>query len=320
MIDIEVGEKYNAYKEKFSAYYEHNLKPILKKNDTERRRYVLFFVVLLLMSLVFYPMLIYYIMQQDFTQNNSEVGVVLGLSCLVVLLLSGPIYIYKTKVKPDIMPEFARFFGDFSYQYESRLPDKLLQDSLLFGKYNKHTGDDFFCGTYNDVNITISEEHLLKLKKDFRNLDIKQNVFRGVCVLLEMNKNFTGRTIVLEDKGWMNIFNQVSNLQNVKLEDSRFEKYFEVYSDDQVESRYLLTTAFMERILKLRDLYEGKSIQFCFENNTLLIAIPTRQNMFEANSFFSSNLNKAKIDLVFDQFYTIFSIVDVLRLNQRIGM
>ena len=124
----------------------------------------------------------------------------------------------------------------------------------------------------------------------------------------------------MQDRGILNPFFKIKGLQNVKLEDSLFEKYFEVYSDSQIEARYLLTTGFMERIIKLRDLYEGKSIQFCFQNNTLLLVISTNQNMFEANSFFRSNINKKKIDRVFEQFYTIFSIVKLLKLNQRIGM
>ena len=135
-----------------------------------------------------------------------------------------------------------------------------------------------------------------------------------------MNKNFKGRTVVLEDKGILNVFKHISGLERVKLEDIQFEKLFEVYASDQIEARYLLTTAFMERILKLRDLYQGKSIQFSFKDNQLLVAIPTKQDMFEACSFFKSNVNKKKIDRVFDQFYAVFSIVDILKLNQNICM
>ena len=116
------------------------------------------------------------------------------------------------------------------------------------------------------------------------------------------------------------MFYRIKGLERVKLEDTKFEKIFEVFSSDQIEARYLLTTAFMERMLRLRDLYDGKVIQFSFKDNKLLIAIKTRQNMFEANSFFRSNLNKKRIDLVFLQFYTVFSIIKLLKLNQRLGM
>ena len=78
------------------------------------------------------------------------------------------------------------------------------------------------------------------------------------------------------------------------------EENLPVFSDDQIEARYLLTTGFMERMLRLRDLYNGKSIRFCFEQNHLLLAIPNGRDMFEAASFFRSNMNKAKIDVVFE--------------------
>ena len=319
MTDITKSQDFIETKQKFDAYYDTVLQPILEKSNRVRRRYNLAFVILILMSLVLYPTILYLLLASNI--KHEYLGLALSGSCLLVILLCGPLYYYKKKVKPQIMPDFANFFGTFSYSYEGKISDVLLRKSDLFGAYTLNVGDDYFSGTFEDVKITVAEEKLLEIKKDFRNFDIKKEVFGGVCILFEMNKNFKGRTVVLKDRGIIgNVVNKVKGLQNVKLEDSRFEKVFEVYSDDQIEARYLLTTAFMERVLKLRDLYEGKSIQFCFDNNTLLLAIPTKQNMFEANSFFGSNADKKRVDLVFEQFYTVFSIVKLLKLNQRIGM
>lgn len=313
-------DEYFALKEKFDAYYEEKLLPVLKKSDSKRVLYLCMFLILLAMVVVFYPAVIAKLARFDMDDDDTMIGVYLGLSCLVIMFLCGPLYVYKQKVKPQIMPDFANFFGSFMYEYEGKINDMILRRSELFGNYNRSLGDDCFLGIYDGVRISIAEEKLLQCKKDFRNFDVSKKVFEGVCILFEMNKNFKGRTVVLKDKKIFNVFNRIAGLQNVKLEDLQFEKYFEVYSDDQIEARYLLTTGFMERMLKLRDLYNGKSIQFSFDNNTLLLAIPTRQNMFEANSFFKSNVNKKKIDVVFDQFYTIFSIVKILKLNQKIGL
>ena len=77
----------------------------------------------------------------------------------------------------------------------------------------------------------------------------------------------------------------------------------------------------MYRMIKLRELFNcKKGMAFSFRDNHLLIVIPTTQNLFEANSFFSNTVNKERIDLVFQQFYTVFSIVNILKLNMRIGM
>ena len=325
-------ENFIKQKAAFETYYESVLLPKLQENDKIRRRYFLMFVILLLLALIFYPLVIWAILTlPNDSGTNVDIGAVLCASGFVILTLRGPIYLYKKKAKNTIMADFAGFFGTFSYHNEQHLPDDLLRNSDLFGKFNIHKGDDYFCGSYKDVAVTISEE-LLQKKIVYTEFDEKfgnaasssrsrkKNIFKGICILLTMNKNFKGRTVVLKDRGIFNMFKHISGLERVKLEDMYFEDLFEVYSSDQIEARYLLTTAFMERMLKLSELYGGKSIQFSFNNNQLLLAIPTNQDMFEACSFFRSNVNKKKIFRVFEQFYTVFSVVDILKLNQKTGL
>ena len=320
MNNLFADEEYTRLKTEFSAYYEEKLKPCLRESEKSRYVYLAAFMGLIILGVLFYPAILKIILTSQNNENDAVIGFTLAASCVVIMLLCGPLFRYRKKVKPQIMPFFADFFGSFSYMFGGKIDDSILKQSDLFSEYNKNTGDDYFSGSYDGVKITVAEEKLEQSKKDFRGFDVNKKIFRGICILLEMNKNFQGRTVVLEDKGWRNIFSKINGLQNIKLEDLRFEKYFEVYSSDQIEARYLLTTAFMERIIKLRDLYEGSAIQLCFSNNSLLISIPTKQDMFEAHSFFGSNVNKERIDLVFDQFYTIFSIIKLLKLNQRTGL
>lgn len=311
------SDDYKQLKESFDTYYTEKLLPILQKSEKTRYKYLFCFAILLLLALFLYPYILQIVL---YSSPDNNTGIILGATCGIIMILCGPLYAYRKRAKTDIMPDFANFFGNFRYDYQEKIPDTYLKNSALFKEYNSSTGDDYFIGTYADVKITISEEKLQHISRDYRNLEIKKNIFTGICILFEMNKNFSGHTVVLKDHGVLNVFHKIPGLQKVILEDSGFERYFEVYSDDQIEARYLLTTGFMERILHLRDLYDGKSIQMCFNNNQLLLAIPTTQNMFEANSFFRSNINRRKIDTVFEQFYTIFSIVKLLKLNQKIGM
>ena len=315
--------EYQTAKQKFEIYYQTNLHPLLQEQEKIRRKYLTRFFLLFGLSLIFYPLLIVatiWIMAQF---ESADVGPVLLVSGLFVMLLYAPIHRYKKKVKNQIMPTFANFFGTFEYVFEQTIDSEILRQSKLFKDFTINQGDDYFCGIYDGVKITIAEEKLQK-PQDMAIMNIsyehKKNVFCGVCILLEMNKNFRGQTIGLCDRGLFNMFCRPEGLQNVRLEDIRFEKIFEIYADNQIEARYLLTTAFMERLLKLQKLYEGKSIQFSFNNNKLLIAIATKQNMFETNSFFKSNLRKQNIDLAFEQFYTVCSIVRLLQLNIHTGM
>ncbi len=332
MIDLNSDKNFLELKKSFDAYYEKVLRPKLIENDKIRRRYFFMFLILAFMAVVFYPFMLWAVLAAD-NEDLTILGLIISLSGGIVIVLRSPIYFFNKKAKNTIMADFANFFGSFSYYHERSLPDELLKKSELFKAFNSNKGDDYFCGTYKDVEITISEELLQKETVYFSETqnqfgDVvskrphvkKKKIFQGICILLSMNKNFIGRTVVLKDRGLFNVFKQISGLQRVKLEDMYFEDMFEVYSSNQIEARYLLTTAFMERMLKLTELYGGKSIQFNFMDNHLLLAIPTKQDMFEACSFFRSNVNKKKIDNVFQQFYIVFSVVDILKLNQKTGL
>ncbi|MBR3501834.1 MAG: DUF3137 domain-containing protein [Alphaproteobacteria bacterium] len=320
MNDFKGDSEYRALKSRFDIYYIEKLLPLLKEAEKFRSRYVHYFWTLFWLAAFFYPLILIWAFKTYNSPNSPQVGFAISLSALVAAAVTGPIYKYKKRAKNSgIMKEFASFFGTFEYEFEQSLPDDLLEYSHLFKSFTHNFGDDFFSGSFDDVGICIAEEKLqreIRTKKRRR----KITVFKGICVLLDMNKPFVCRTVVLKDGGILNAIKRISGMQKVHLEDIYFEKIFEVFSDDQIEARYLLTTAFMERVLKLRDLFGGKSIQFSFFNDKLLFAIPTRKDMFEACSFFKTAINKPHVDLVFDQFYTVFSIIKILKLNQKIGM
>lgn len=80
---------------------------------------------------------------------------------------------------------------------------------------------------------------------------IKRVPFRGVFIEFDMNKNFEGHTFLFERAATnRNINFDASKFQEVKLEDPEFSSKYIVYSDNQVEARYVLTTAFIERFKK----------------------------------------------------------------------
>ena len=194
-------------------------------------------------------------------------------------------------------------------------------------------GDDFFTGTYNGVNMQVSEERLavvVRTNKGSR----ESTVFKGIIIKLKLGKIIAGQTVVRRDRGWFNFMMPAprlgekkfadgtvvesifikSALQNIKLEDPVFEKEWEVYATDQVEARYILTPALMERMLeiKIKRRFYGKSIEFSFFDNQVLIAVRTNKDMFETTSLFTPALAYHKVQEVVAQFYSVFSAVDLL--------
>lgn len=308
---------------KFRVYYDNELHAKFAGMEVERKKYLKYFWILSLLMLVVLPILslvclIHFWDSINLEQhiNDDTIGIVLFIVSGIIAILCGPNIKYRRGVKLNVMEYFIKFFGSFSYKHNYTIDEQIINKSALFSSYNLHSGDDFFVGTYKDVGITISEEKLIQHTGGKRSST--KTVFGGIMIMLDMNKNFNGKTVVKKDSGWfLNKFSGCKGCKRVELEDVEFEKTFEIFSDDQIEARYLLTTAFMERILRLRDSFFSKKIEFSFFDNKLFMAVSTKDNMFETSSLFKSSTDYKSIEKVFEQFYAVFSIIDVLKLHQK---
>lgn len=313
--------EYASLKSAFDRYYTATLYPYLKNKESVRLKYVNRFILLILLAAFILPMVaigIYFFNRHY--QKDIDWGLFYMLVAIGIYIIRGPYKNYRKSVKNDVMSLFLRFFPDFRYEGGVGFSRQELQSSRIFPSYTSAKADDCFRGVYEGVGIRVCEELLEDEYRDAKGRRHVRKVFQGIGVELEMNKSFSGQTLVMKDRGIFNAMVRFDGLERVKLEDVVFEKIFEVYSDDQIEARYLLTTAFMERILSLQELYKGKKVQASFYDNRILISIDTRQDMFEPCSFFRTNLNKAKFDAVFEQIWTIFSIIHILKLDQKTGL
>jgi hypothetical protein len=57
-------------------------------------------------------------------------------------------------------------------------------------------------------------------------------------------------------------------------------------------------------------------VEISFFDNHVFINIKTKKNMFECSSFFTTIINKKRIEKAFEDLCLIISIVDTLRINQ----
>ena len=317
----------------FETFYQSRILPLMQDMENMRKKYLRYFIIACCLAVVAIPLLMWAIVHFQVgasiaEQNSSSFAdsAAYGLMAIIIAACGTPIALYKKKSKSKIMPLMLQYFEGFNYQYKRTIPVDVIQTRLI-NNYDQREGDDYFEGVYKNVPITVSEEKFKRKRIIERNgkpqttYDI---IFSGVLILLKMNKDFSGQTVVLQDKGFLNVFSKVNrdlkDLSNVKLEDSVFEKEFEVFASDQIEARYLLTTAFMERMLKLRAAYHANKIEFSFLNNQLFIALETNRDMFEPTSLFKTCLNKKLVEEAYLQIVSIFAIIDILSLDKRIGL
>ncbi len=319
-LKFEENTDYQALRRDFENYYEKDILPALKKAENVRKKYMMAFGIMSIFILIWLGF-VWHKMEQGLASFKEGSGYYDFTGCLLTLIVCWPLFGYYRRSKENLLPLIAKFFGEFSYVYRPKLPLSLLKKSLLFkNKKEEIVADDCFNGSYKNLPTTIVE--YITLKKQYRR-DEKNRTDRfvynktggGIIFYAKMNKKFSGQTITVADKGLFNKITRYKNLQRVGMESPEFEKAFEVYSDNQIEARYILTTIMLEYMVELKKNFP--KIEFSFFNEHIFIKIETRKNMFECINFFRSVINKPQIEKIFTELYLLFSIIDTLHLNQQ---
>ncbi|RIV31489.1 DUF3137 domain-containing protein [Flagellimonas lutimaris] len=108
----------------------------------------------------------------------------------------------------------------------------------------------------------------------------------------------------------------ISSNQLVNLEDTEFENEFVVYSSDQIEARYVMSTSLMQRITRLKKKI-GKAIMLSFKNNKLYFAVYHPYGFLRLNE--SKNLITSNaLELLYEDIVKAIGIVEDLNLNTKI--
>lgn len=230
---------------------------------------------------------------------------------------------------------------DFNYSMEKHIPRAVFMESGLFGEApSVYEGDDHVSGIIGDTKIEFSE-----LNTSYVSMSSKGkregSIFKGIFFVADFNKNFQGKTIVLPDIA-ESIFGNVlgQGLQSVaiegelvKLEDPEFEKHFVVYTTDQVEARYILSTSLMERMVNFREKAGvGGAFYASFVNSKIYIAFPHEGKIIkkifkktpeEFKGFFEPDLSRPIADFetireYYEDLRLMIGIVEELNLNTRI--
>ena len=247
--------------------------------------------------------------------------VYLGPILLLVILwfiVMGPIFEYKDSIKTKIFPNILNFLGKFTYTVNPKNKYVGQYDFMgFFPIYDKSINEDNIRGEYKSVNIDLFETVLERARKSKNGGTYYDKVFRGIIIDLTFNKALKGTTIIRKDSGILgNLFHEkLSNLKDIKLEDPKFNKIFQVYSDDEVEARYVLSVSFMERLKELSEAFGSKVVQCCFYQEKVVFVVPIKKNMFEPGSIYANENFIDDAKSLLEEMDLICKIIDILRLN-----
>lgn len=222
---------------------------------------------------------------------------------------------------------FKILFPQFHFSQSSQLHINQIKESKLFSWIKADTTIityGLMTTEVNDVKLHISdfgiiEENMINkvitflMKVPFLNFIVliyqfiiknlfssksPENVyytFRGMYVRANFNKQLNGATVLVPNSIKSRIDRYVSfkfkEEERVILEDVRFAEYFTVYSTDQVEARYVLSSTIMEKIVQLREKFD-RNIMLSFLNNKMFLTVENPNGIF---SFPSGKLDSIEV-------------------------
>ncbi|MBL7839425.1 MAG: DUF3137 domain-containing protein [Cyclobacteriaceae bacterium] len=308
-----------ASEDSLRAFYDASLLPVLQEIEAERQKVLKALLIHIGIGLAAGIPLF------AFASPIAGIAAVVIAAIVFFIRFGSKIGELKKRFKEQVIGQIVKFIhADLSFDHTRFIPQSVYNKSKLYlSSISRYNGDDMVSGTVGKTNIRFSELHTQQVRKTGKSTTVV-TIFRGLFFVADFNKNFVGETFVLPDTaestfGGLGTFFQKMNMSRpklVKLEDIEFEKAFAVYGSDQIEARYILSTALMQRILTFKKKTRC-DISLSFIDSSVFIGIPVNKDLFEA-PMFSSMINYSMIAEYYSYLTLCIGIVEDLDLNTRI--
>ena len=315
--------------QEFEQFFNISLKTDLANLDVRRKRIVNRFLIMFF--LIFIPLVAVSILLQVYMQINY-IGIIGSIVAVVVAILIFFLWVkdklFYNDFKSQIINRIVYFISpDLQYSAKDSVNvSEFVTSRLFMHSVDKYNGDDLVFGKIEKTALRFSE---IKAEYKTTSVDSKgrrrsewHTLFKGLFFIADFNKDFKGSTVVLPNelgKGFAFLKKLMSidrREKLVQLENVNFTKEFNVYGDDQVQSRYILSTSLMERILQYR-IKSKNHIYLSFVDSKMYLGIAYSKDLFEPH-YLKSMTNFNLVKTYYEDMILAVSIVEDLNLNLRI--
>lgn len=312
----------NEYRQKFNQYYYEKIVNDLASFENLRKTEFKKWIGVIILAIFTVALLIWLIVSLPSQNGNSSGKIVVAAIFGFWYWAHNISKNFENKVKKSIMHSFLSFFGDFTWHPSMTIYKGEIDKSKLVGYFENIEPNDYFQGNHKGLKICFSD-CLLSCGSKYSN-NYKQ-VFDGLFIQLEMNKSFKSHTILLEQNHItlttnLSLPHKFSDMEKVSLEDPEFNKMFHIFAQDQVEARYVLTTAFMERLKHLKNTFKANHIRASFLGDSVLIAMDSNREWFKLGDLRKPVDDAGEFQEFFEEFVAVLSLVELLHLDSKTGM
>lgn len=331
------NEFYENYKDKLDDIY---LKFNQSKSKIEKR-----FVIAMIAFLVIFILASY---RLKLLVDSSSLFIILGCIVIVVSVFIGIFLRLRRemyKLNKNIIEDIVRYISSDEtsiYEPDKRISINNIKEMELFNLENlKYNGKNAIVTNYNNNYMNFADMEIYyykdKLKEETyydskgnpytkKTIEkIKKTLFSGCYISATLNKNIAEHIYLIPNNFSDLIINGAIkdyitySGEEIELENLEFSKKYKVYSDDEIQARYILSLSLMEKINNIDDIFEGKKYIVFKEGRRFVICLEgfKIEDLRKTLLPFRKTSSKVQENLryIFKNLYKLFAIYDVLDLG-----
>ncbi len=290
----------NEYLEFFNKY----IQPHTKEFEQIRYNYLTWYVSIYMVAIV---LIVGIFCKLDIINNLYNINkwfTFIYSFCIVIMLAHPAACMMITRYRSVVKERFLKILLEKLYGLKYYNPNPTILSNLLAScgsnepahhidaeelrslsvlrQHSSISYDDYIKGKYKDLGIEIQELSLYRRMKNSN-----ECLFHGLIMSVDVKKEFKNKTVFYADKE-LKYDAYINGLKPVYTEDVEFNKMFNVYTNDQIEARYIFSPIFIEKMKSLIVKNPQYKISGEFYNKKLYIVLSSDKNWFEIPFFKSA--------------------------------
>lgn len=283
-------------------------------------KYRLGFSLLLTFGIIFFIGGVFCTAFPDIETVLGIIAIILGfvfcmLSIAMLFKSSKATKYYKDNYRSLILDYLLKGY-EYSFSAYDKIEEEIFKASKFSGYYERYDGSDRLKinipnddGSKSDCYLTLCDLNVTKTERDSDGDSRTVTVYNGVFGYVEFPFEF--KCILSIDSFYRK---KGIKLERVNLEDIKFNNKFKLYSEDQVESRYILTPDMMDKLMKLEENFKGTKITIV--NNKMYIGA-TGVDLFELSSIKGGNVSTL-FENFYDEIKVMLDIINEIKNNDKV--
>lgn len=226
----------------------------------------------------------------------------------------------RAAAKTILVKRVCKLLGFTYHWYPKKTYTRWLHTIGLLPDHETYHAEDEVSGTVDGIGFIFQEVELKAyvIRPGYKGIPERrlETIFQGLIGMIDFHKRFSSTTVAVPNQGfWDKVAGPKLPGQRARLESPRFEERYDVFTTDQVEARYLLTPAFLERLMKLDAFFKG-NMEFAFDNGRFLFAAKHQYDWMELRE--DENIaSEQSVAMIILDMTLIYHLIDALKLDAK---